>query len=103
MLRIIRLHVDNGVQIIRLDAVAFLWKEIGIPSIHLPQTHAVVKLMRLLADFSTESVVILTETNVPKAENLSYFGNRDEAHVVYNFPLPPLILHAMMSGPRPTC
>ncbi|MEP5630774.1 MAG: sugar phosphorylase [Tateyamaria sp.] len=97
-LRIIRLHVDNGVQIIRLDAVAFLWKEIGSPSIHLPQTHAVVQLMRVLCDFANESIILLTETNVPKAENLSYFGNRDEAHAIYNFPLPPLILHAMMSG-----
>ncbi|WP_227269384.1 sugar phosphorylase [Roseobacter weihaiensis] len=97
-LRIIRLHVDNGVQIIRLDAVAFLWKEIGTPSIHLPQTHAIVQLMRMLCDYAAETIILLTETNVPKAENLSYFGNRNEAHAIYNFPLPPLILHAMMSG-----
>ncbi|KEJ90058.1 sugar phosphorylase [Sulfitobacter donghicola] len=97
-LRIIRLHVDNGVKIIRLDAVAFLWKQIGSPSIHLPQTHAVIKLMRLLCDYASEKIILLTETNVPKAENLSYFGDRDEAHAIYNFPLPPLILHAMMSG-----
>ena len=95
---IIRLHVENGVRIIRLDAVAFLWKEVGSPSIHLPQTHAVVKLLRYLCDFAVEPVILITETNVPKAENLSYFGNRDEAHVIYNFPLPPLILHAMLSG-----
>ncbi len=98
ILRIIRLHIEKGVRTIRLDAVAFLWKEVGSPSIHLPQTHAVVQLLRLLADYSTETVIILTETNVPKAENLSYFGKRNEAHVVYNFPLPPLILHAVMSG-----
>ncbi len=97
-LRIIRLHMDNGIQIIRLDAVAFVWKEIGTPSIHLPQTHAIVKLLRLLCDFAVEPVVLVTETNVPKAENLSYFGQRDEAHVIYNFPLPPLVLHAMLSG-----
>lgn len=97
-LRIIRLHVDNGVQIIRLDAVAFLWKEVGTASIHLPQTHAIIQLMRLLSDYASEKIILLTETNVPKAENLSYFGNRDEAHAIYNFPLPPLILHAMMSG-----
>jgi len=97
-LRIIRTHIDNGVRIIRLDAVAFLWKEIGSPSIHLPQTHAIVKLIRLLCDYAIEPVVLLTETNVPKAENLSYFGKRDEAHVIYNFPLPPLILHALLSG-----
>lgn len=98
ILRIIRLHIEEGVQIIRLDAVAFIWKEVGTNSIHLPQTHAIVQLLRLLADYAQETVVLLTETNVPKAENLSYFGTRDEAHVVYNFPLPPLILHAMMSG-----
>ncbi|MEM6305124.1 MAG: alpha-amylase family glycosyl hydrolase [Pseudomonadota bacterium] len=97
-LRIIRLHVDNGVRVIRLDAVAFLWKEVSTPSIHLPQTHAVVKLMRLLCDFAEEDVILLTETNVPKAENLSYFGKRDEAHMIYNFPLPPLVLHAVQSG-----
>ncbi len=97
-LRIIRLHVKNGVQIIRLDAVAFLWKEAGTSSIHLPQTHAIIKLMRLLCDFASEKIILLTETNVPKAENLSYFGNHDEAHAIYNFPLPPLILHAVMSG-----
>jgi sucrose phosphorylase len=61
-LRIIRLHVDNGVQIIRLDAVAFLWKEVGSPSIHLPQTHAIIKLMRVLCDYATEKVILLTET-----------------------------------------
>ena len=98
ILRIIRLHIDQGVQIIRLDAVAFIWKSAGTNSIHLPQTHAIVQLLRLLADYAQETVVLLTETNVPRAENLSYFGTRDEAHVVYNFPLPPLILHAMMSG-----
>ncbi len=97
-LRIIRTHIDNGVQIIRLDAVAFLWKEAGSPSIHLRQTHAIVKLIRLLCDYAIEPIVLLTETNVPKAENLSYFGKRDEAHVIYNFPLPPLILHALLSG-----
>ncbi len=97
-LRIIRLHVDNGVQIIRLDAVAFLWKEVESPSIHLPQTHAIIQLMRMLCDYAQETIILLTETNVPKAENLSYFGNRNEAHAIYNFPLPPLILHAMMSG-----
>jgi len=98
MIRIIRLHIDKGVRILRLDAVAFIWKEPGTPCIHLPQTHAIVQLLRLLCDFATETVVLLTETNVPRTENLSYFGNRNEAHAIYNFPLPPLILHAMQSG-----
>ncbi|MEL7279221.1 MAG: sugar phosphorylase [Pseudomonadota bacterium] len=98
MLRIIRMHIDKGVRILRLDAVAFIWKVPGTTCIHLPQTHAIVQLLRLLADYTSETVVLLTETNVPRTENLSYFGNRNEAHAVYNFPLPPLILHAMQSG-----
>ncbi|TDK48719.1 sugar phosphorylase [Antarcticimicrobium luteum] len=98
MLRIIRMHIDKGVRTLRLDAVAFLWKEVGTPCIHLPQTHAIVQLIRLLCDYAVEPVVLLTETNVPRTENLSYFGNGNEAHAVYNFPLPPLILHAMQSG-----
>ena len=98
ILRIVRMHVDQGVQTIRLDAVAFLWKEVGTPSIHMPQTHAIIQLLRLLVDYTHETVILLTETNVPKAENLSYFGQSNEAHAIYNFPLPPLILHAMLSG-----
>ncbi len=97
-LRVMRLHIDNGVRIIRLDAVAFLWKEIGTTCIHLPQTHAIVRLMRLLFDYADERVVLLTETNVPNTENLSYFGNMNEAHSIYNFSLPPLILHALLNG-----
>ncbi|MAZ18114.1 MAG: alpha-amylase [Ahrensia sp.] len=98
MIRIMRLHIANGVRIIRLDAVAFIWKEIGTTCIHLPKTHAIVRLMRLLADYCDERVVLLTETNVPNAENLSYFGNRNEAHAIYNFSLPPLMLHALLTG-----
>lgn len=97
-LRIMRMHVDNGVRIIRLDAVAFIWKVVGTNCIHLNETHAIVRLMRLLCDFAHEPIILLTETNVPSLENLSYFGNRNEAHVVYNFSLPPLLLHAMLSG-----
>lgn len=97
-IRITRLHIDQGIRIIRLDAVAFIWKEIGTDCIHRPQTHAIVQLMRVLADYAQEPVVLLTETNVPNTENLSYFGNRNEAHAIYNFPLPPLMLHAMMTG-----
>lgn len=98
VLKIIRLHIDKGVRIIRLDAVAFIWKVIGTPSIHMPQTHAIIQLIRLLCDHNENQVILITETNVPKAENLSYFGQSNEAHAIYNFPLPPLILQAMLTG-----
>ena len=97
-LRIMRLHIANGIRIVRLDAVAFIWKEIGTSCIHLPNTHRIIQLIRILCDFAEERVVLLTETNVPKRENLSYFGNRNEAHAIYNFSLPPLMLHALLTG-----
>lgn len=95
---IIKLYLDRGVRIFRLDAVAFLWKEMGTPSIHLPQTHEIIRLIRTLVEHHTEDAIIITETNVPNHENLSYFGNANEAHAVYNFSLPPLLLHALIAG-----
>ncbi|MBB4123124.1 sugar phosphorylase [Martelella radicis] len=97
-LRIMRFHINRGVRTIRLDACAFIWKEVGTSCIHLPETHEIIRLMRVLADHSEESIVLITETNVPNVENLSYFGNRNEAHMIYNFSLPPLIVHALMTG-----
>jgi len=97
-LRIMRFHIDRGVRTIRLYAVAFVWKEIGTNCIHLPQTHEIVRLMRTLADYAEVPLLLITETNVPNMENLSYFGNRNEAHAVYNFSFPPLVVHALLSG-----
>ncbi len=97
-LRIMRFHIENGVRTFRLDAVAFLWKESGSSCIHLRQTHEIVRLLRLLCDYNEASIILITETNVPNVENLSYFGNRNEAHVIYNFSLPPLMLHALLNG-----
>ena len=88
-------YVANGASILRLDAVAFLWKELGTPSIHLPQTHEIIRLWRTMFDAVAPGTLLLTETNVPHAENVSYFGNGDdEAHMVYQFPLAPLTLSA---------
>lgn len=95
---IMRFHIDRGVRTIRLDAVAFIWKEVGTPCIHHPRTHEIVRLMRTLADYADEAVVLITETNVPNFENIAYFGNRNEAHAVYNFSFPPLMVHALLYG-----
>lgn len=98
MVRIIRRYLEQGVRIFRLDAVAFLWKEVGSNCIHLPQTHEFVRLLRTLIEAHTSNAILITETNVPNHENLSYFGNANEAHAVYNFSLPPLLLHALVTG-----
>jgi glycosidase len=92
-------YISHGASIIRMDAIAYLWKESGTSCLHLPQTHIVVKLFRDILDRSAPHVKIITETNVPHKENISYFGNgNDEAHVVYNFALPPLSSYALITG-----
>ena len=96
--RIIRLYLDQGVRIFRLDAVAFLWKKIASPSINLEETHEVVRLLRTLVEHAFPDAVMITETNIPNRENLSYFGNANEAHCVYNFALPPLLVNTLVSG-----
>lgn len=97
MMEVLLYYFSKGAKIIRLDAIAYLWKELGSSCIHLPQTHAVVKLMRLLADECFPGSIILTETNVPHKENVSYFGDgEDEAQMVYNFSLPPLIAYSFL-------
>ena len=98
MLRILLDYVRRGARVVRLDAIAYLWKEPGTRCIHLPRTHEVVKLMRDVLEAVAPHVILLTETNVPHAENVSYFGDGDEAHMVYQFSLPPLMLDALLSG-----
>ena len=87
-----------GVKIFRLDAVAFIWKETGTSCLNLPETHEIIKLLRDIVDQLDKNIIIVTETNLPKEENLSYFGKNDEAHWIYNFPLPPLIIHTFLFG-----
>jgi len=99
----------HGARMLRLDAIAYLWKEDGTPCAHLPQTHAIVRILRAIFDGLGLDLSILTETNVPHEQNMAYFGRDgdadrgdadrgDEAHLVYNFSLPPLVLYAFATG-----
>lgn len=98
-LRALLFYVQHGAKFIRLDAIAYLWKEIGTTCIHLPPTHRVIQLMRAVLDEIAPSVRLITETNVPHADNISYFGDgTNEAQLVYNFALPPLVLHSIATG-----
>lgn len=92
-------YVRRGADILRLDAVTYIWAEPGTECIHLPQTHEIVKLLRDVMDVVAPGVAVITETNVPHEDNVSYFGNGyDEAHMVYNFALPPLVLYTFYTG-----
>lgn len=91
-------YVCHGARIIRLDAIAYLWKQIGTNCLNLPQTHEVIKLFRDLLDMLAPNTLLLTETNLPHEQNISYFGEGDEAQLIYQFSLPPLLLHALQTG-----
>ncbi len=95
MLDVFLEYLARGGQLVRLDAIAYLWKEIGTSCIHHKNTHRIVQLFRRAMELVDENSILITETNVPHAENLSYFGDGDEAHMVYNFSLPPLLLDAV--------
>ncbi len=98
MIDLLLTYIARGAAWIRLDAIGFLWKRAGTPCLHLPETHAVVKLMRDIVDTVAPGTVLITETNVPHHENVTYFGDADEAHVVYQFSLAPLLLDALVTG-----
>lgn len=97
-IRIVRHYLDQGIKIFRLDAVAFLWKVPGTSSLNLDETHEAVRLLRTVIEHAAPDAIIITETNIPLRENLAYFGNANEAHLVYNFSLPPLLLNTLVSG-----
>ena len=97
MVQALLYYVEKGAAILRLDAIAYLWKTIGTPCIHLSRTHDMVRLFRQVLDMVAPDVILITETNVPHEENISYFGNgRDEAQMVYNFTLPPLLFYTFV-------
>lgn len=102
LLRMINVLLDylaRGADYVRLDAVGYMWKTPGTTCIHLEKTHQLVKLFRAVANFVAPGTVIITETNVPHKDNISYLGNgQDEAQMVYQFSLPPLVLHAIHYG-----
>ncbi|MFP5114802.1 alpha-amylase family glycosyl hydrolase [Bacillaceae bacterium C204] len=99
MIDVLLFYIEQGAEYIRLDAIGFMWKEVGTTCIHHEKTHEIVKMFRDVVDEAAKGTVIITETNVPHKDNVAYFGNgADEAHMVYQFPLPPLVLNAIHTG-----
>lgn len=99
MLKIFLFFIQKGVRVFRMDAITYVWKELGTSCVHLPQGHAILQIFRSLLDEVCPGGLIITETNVPHKENISYFGDgTNQAHLVYNFALPPLTLHAIYTG-----
>ena len=97
LLRTVDTLLGHGVRLLRLDAVAYVWKEPGTASVHRPQTHDLVRLLRLLIADRCPSARLVTETNVPHDQNLSYLDGGDQAHLAYDFTLAPLLVHAALA------
>ena len=91
-------YLSHGIKWFRLDAVGFIWKESGTTCLHLPKAHSIVKILRILLNNLLSDGLLITETNVPQTENLSYLVPEDEAHMAYNFPLPPILLEAIITS-----
>jgi len=99
ILDILLMYAERGATFIRLDAIAYMWKQIGTTCIHLPQTHRIIQFLRTALNEVAPHVHLITETNVPHVDNISYFGDgTNEAQLVYNFVLPPLTLHTFHTG-----
>ncbi|MCC6263740.1 MAG: sugar phosphorylase [Bryobacterales bacterium] len=99
VLEVLLYYVRQGADILRLDAATYLWRELGTSCAHLKQTHALIQFFRAVMDVVAPTVGLITETNVPHEDNISYFGDgHNEAHMVYNFALPPLVLWTLHSG-----
>lgn len=98
MLNVFLFYMSKGIRVIRLDAIAFLWKSSGTDCMHEQETHEIVCLFRDVMDYCYPGAILLTETNVPHNENITYFGLGDEAHLIYQFALPPLLLYALHTG-----
>jgi glucosylglycerate phosphorylase len=97
MVKVLLFYVKKGATVIRLDAIAYLWKEVGTACIHQRQVHQLVQLFRKILDVAAPDVLLITETNVPHQENVRYFGDgKNEAQMVYNFTLPPLLLYSFI-------
>ena len=99
VLDVLLFYIAKGASLIRLDAIAYIWKEFGTSCVHLPKTHELIQLMREVMHAVAPEVIIITETNVPHGENISYFGEgNDEAQMVYNFALPPLLAFSILKS-----
>lgn len=96
ILQVVLTYAERGAAFLRIDAATYMWKEIGTSCASLPNTHRIVQVLRAVLDLTFPTTTIITETNVPHAENVSYLGE-DEAQLVYNFALPPLVMHTVLT------
>ncbi|HEY0797406.1 MAG TPA: maltose alpha-D-glucosyltransferase [Acidisarcina sp.] len=100
VLKIMRFWLDMGVDGLRIDAIPYLVEREGTTCENLPETHAVMKAIRATIDAEYESRLILAEANQWPTDVRPYFGDGDECHMAFHFPLMPRIYMALRQEDR---
>ncbi len=92
-------YASKGASIIRLDAIAYIWKKANSNCINLKEVHKIIMIIRRIFDMVFPHIMLLPEANVPSKENLKYLGNGyNEAQLLYQFCISPLVLYTFYSG-----
>ena len=97
---ILKFWLEMGVDGFRLDAVPYLVEREGTASENLRETHGVLKLIRAEVDRRRQDCVLLAEANQPPESTLGYFGQGDECHMAFHFPLMPRLFMALAQEDR---
>ncbi|HVW79153.1 MAG TPA: maltose alpha-D-glucosyltransferase [Alloacidobacterium sp.] len=100
VLKILRYWLDMGVDALRLDAIPYIVEREGTNCENLPETHAVIKKIRAAMDEGYRNRVILAEANQWPTDVRPYFGDGDECHMAFHFPLMPRIYMALRQEDR---
>jgi len=100
MVQVMKRWLDTGVDGFRLDAIPYLCERDGTNNENLPETHAVIKRLRAELDQYARGKVLLAEANQWPEDVQEYFGNGDECHMAYHFPLMPRIYMALAQEDR---
>jgi len=98
--KVMRFWLDLGVDGLRLDAIPYLCVREGTNNENLPETHAVIRQMRAVVDEHYKNRMFLAEANQWPEDVRDYFGNGDECHVAYHFPLMPRMYMAIAQEDR---
>jgi maltose alpha-D-glucosyltransferase/alpha-amylase len=100
VLKVMRFWLDKGVDGLRLDAIAHLYEREGTSCDNLPETHALLKWMRADMNVRYDRRILVAEANQPPEELCAYFGDGDECHMAFHFPLVARLLAAFADADR---
>ena len=100
MLRVVQFWIDQGVDGIRVDAPPYLFEREGTNCENLPETHAFLKRLRAFVDAYAPGTMLLSEANQWPEDVIQYFGDGDEMHMNFHFPLMPRLYMALAKADR---